>query len=129
MVRVLLDTHVLLWSIFEPEKLSVRARSAVEDINNVRLVSAASAWEIATKLRLGKLEMARVLVESYSDHLATLQATELAITSRHSLVAGQFQQDHRDPFDRILAAQALLEGVPLITADPAFAQFPISVLW
>ncbi len=129
MVRVLLDTHVLLWSIFEPEKLSVRARSAVEDINNVRLVSAASAWEIATKLRLGKLEMARVLVESYPDHLATLQATELAITSRHSLVAGQFQQDHRDPFDRILAAQALLEGVPLITADPAFAQFPISVLW
>lgn len=129
MVRVLLDTHVLLWSIFEPEKLSVRARSAVEDINNVRLVSAASAWEIATQLRLGKLEMARVLVESYSDHLATLQATELAITSRHSLVAGQFQQDHRDPFDRILSAQALLEGVPLITADPAFAQFPISVLW
>ena len=129
MVRVLLDTHVLLWSIFEPEKLSVRARSVVEDINNVRLVSAASAWEIATKLRLGKLEMARVLVESYSDHLATLQATELAITSRHSLVAGQFQQDHRDPFDRILAAQALLEGVPLITADPAFAQFPISLLW
>ena len=129
MIRVLLDTHVLLWSIFEPGKLSARARSVIEDIDNVRLVSAASAWEIATKLRLGKLEMARVLVESYPDHLATLQTTELPISSRHSLVAGQFQQVHRDPFDRILAAQALLEGVPLITADSAFAQFPISLLW
>ncbi|MBT9587653.1 type II toxin-antitoxin system VapC family toxin [bacterium] len=129
MTRFLLDTHALLWSLYEPARLSDAARAAIENVKNVRLVSAVTAWEIATKLRLGKLEVARSLVESYQDHIVNFQATELAISSRHSLLAGSFTQPHRDPFDRLLAAQALLEGVPLITADSALIQFPIPILW
>jgi PIN domain nuclease of toxin-antitoxin system len=127
--RILLDTHVLIWSLYEPARLSDDARAAIEKVENVRLVSAATAWELSTKVRLGKLEMARELFASYHDHLVTFQATELVVTSKHSLLAGSFAQTHRDPFDRILAAQALLEGVPLVTADPALSQFPISILW
>lgn len=129
MTRFLLDTHVLLWSLYEPARLSDAARAAIENIKNVRLISAVTAWEISTKIRLGKLEVARSLFDSYQDHLVTFQATELPISSRHSLLAGSFDQSHRDPFDRLLAAQALLEGVPLITADAALTHFPISILW
>ncbi len=129
MTRLLLDTHVLLWSLYEPHRLSELARNSIAKIENVRLVSAASAWELSTKVRLGKLDMARGLVESYHDHLETFRATELPVSSKHSLLAGSFSQTHRDPFDRLLAAQALLEGVPLITADSALSQFPISILW
>ncbi len=129
MTRYLLDTHVLLWSLYEPHRLSRSARKIIENPGNVRLISAATAWEIATKLRLGKLDMARGLFESYQDHLATFQASELMISSRHSLLAGSFDCPHRDPFDRLLAAQSLLEGIPLVTADPALAQFPIAIHW
>lgn len=129
MTRLLLDTHVLLWSLYEPSRLSRVARAAIERVENVRLVSAATAWELSTKVRLGKLEMARGLFDSYHDHLLTFRATELAISARHSLLAGAFTQAHRDPFDRLLAAQALLEGVPLVTADPQMSQFPISLVW
>jgi PIN domain nuclease of toxin-antitoxin system len=127
--RLLLDTHVLLWSLYEPARLSDPARTAIENMENVRLVSAATAWELSTKVRLGKLDMARGLFDSYHDHLATFRATELMISSKHALLAGSFAQTHRDPFDRLLAAQALLEGVPLVTADSALSQFPISILW
>lgn len=129
LTRLLLDTHVLLWSLYEPDRLSDSARAAIENVENVRLVSAVTAWEIATKFRLGKLDVARSLLDSYQDHLVTFQATELAISSKHSLLAGGFAQPHRDPFDRLLAAQALFEGVPLVTADSALSEFPISVLW
>lgn len=129
MTRLLLDTHVLLWALFEPHKLPDSLRALLARPDNVRLVSAATAWEIATKYRLGRLPHALPLVQSYSDHLARFQATELPVGSRHALVAGGFSQAHRDPFDRILAAQSLLEGVPLVTADPAFQAFPAQVLW
>lgn len=129
MIRLLLDTHVLLWSFYQPERLSLKARAVLENPENVRLVSAATAWEIATKLRLGKLEVARSLVESYHDHLATFRAAEMPISSRHSIVAGNFSQSHRDPFDRLLAAQALIEGVPLVTCDSALSDFPIQIVW
>lgn len=87
-------------------------------------VSAASAWEIATKHRLGKLPGAEPIVTGYAAHLTTLRAHELPVTSRHALAAGLFAVAHRDPFDRMLAAQAIAESVPLLTADPALALFP-----
>src|SRR5262249_43770686 len=108
-MRVLLDTHVLIWALTNPTRLSRPVRTVIEDTGTTVFVSSASAWEIATKHRLGKLPEAATLLRDYEGHLATLLAEDLAIKARHALAAGGFAQIHRDPFDRLLAAQALIE--------------------
>jgi PIN domain nuclease of toxin-antitoxin system len=123
-LSVLLDTHVVLWAMASPSKLSPTARALLEDPETELLVSAASAWEIATKYRLGKLPGAQSLITGYATHLTTLGARELPIASAHALAAGLFAVQHRDPFDRMLAAQAIAEGVPLLTSDRDLAVFP-----
>lgn len=127
--RLLLDTHIFLWALYEPEKLSPKATQLISDPHNIRIVSAASAWEISTKHRLGKLPMAQNLLQNYQGVLQRFMAEELPVMTKHSLLAGHFPQDHRDPFDRMLAAQSILEQVPLITADSAFQEFPVQVIW
>ena len=128
-MTLLLDTHVLLWAVAEPGTLSSRARLLLTDGANTLLVSSASAWEVSIKHRLGRLPMAEVLLVSFSEHLRRLRAVELPISVRHALTAGTFPSPHRDPFDRLLAAQALHEGVPLVSRDAAFAAFPIETVW
>src|ERR1700737_3039178 len=129
-MRVLLDTHALLWALADPSQLSTRAVNLIKSPTNVVIVSAASAWEIATKHRLGRLAGAGPIVAGFAAHLATLRAEELPIRSNHALLAGSFGVEHRDPFDRMLAAQAVVEGIPLLTNDSAFAAFPaLKVLW
>jgi PIN domain nuclease of toxin-antitoxin system len=129
-MRVLLDTHALLWALAEPWRLSARAVAVIRDPANTVLASAASAWEIATKLRLGRLPGAGPIVAGYAAHLAILRAEELPISSVHALRAGGFLVEHRDPFDRMLAAQALVEGVLLLTDDAAFGMFPdLETIW
>lgn len=128
-MRLLLDTHALLWALLDPSKLGKRARKLIESTDNTRVVSAASAWEIATKFRLGKLPEAENIVRDYPVHLATMMATELAITSQHALAASLWRVEHRDPFDRILAAQSVIEGIALVTCDTAFNDFPITAIW
>lgn len=129
-VRLLLDTHVLLWALADPRRLSTTAASLLRNPANFLLVSAASAWEVATKQRLGRLPDAEAIVGAYRAHLDILRAEELPISSAHALRAGGFRVKHRDPFDRMLAAQALLEGVPLMTDDPAFARFAgLQLVW
>lgn len=129
-MRLLLDTHTLLWALAEPARLSARAADLIKAPNNVVIVSAASAWEIATKHRLGRLPGAGPIVAGFAAHLATLRAEELPVRSIHALRAGALAVEHRDPFDRMLAAQALVEGVPLVTDDPAFTAFPeLKTLW
>ena len=123
-MRLLLDTHVLLWAWRDPARLSTTARELIEDAGVELLVSAASAWEISTKSRLGKLPDGEAIVLSYPQNLHRLRAHEVSITSRHALAAGGLRWAHRDPFDRILAAQGILEGLPLVTSDAAFATFP-----
>lgn len=118
--RALLDTHALLWSLAEPKRLSRKARSLVADPQTEIVVSAASAWEIATKHRLGKLPQAASLILSYREQLGRLCAHELPVTSWHALTAGSLSWGHRDPFDRMLAAQSVLESLPLVSADTAF---------
>lgn len=119
-MRVLLDTHALLWALLEPRKLSARAADVITDPSTTVLVSAASAWEVAIKHRAGRLDGAEEVVAAYADHLRTLRATELVVSSAHALRAGALDWDHRDPFDRMLAAQAVAETAELVTRDAAF---------
>ena len=125
----LVDTHVLLWWLFDDARLSRRARAALREPTHHVLVSSASAWEIATKHRLGKLDSAAPLVHNFSAWIAKAGFTELSIRSEHALQAGSWDVTHRDPFDRVLAAQSRIEHLPLVTRDPAFEQFSIDVLW
>lgn len=129
MSTYLLDTHVLLWAVAEPGKLSRSVHSHLLDESNELLVSAASSWEIATKFRIGKLPNAGPLLEEWDESIKRLRGTPLAIDGSQARRAGLYLSEHRDPFDRLLAAQAELVGCPLLTIDAAFAQFPIATIW
>ncbi len=122
-MKLLLDTHILLWAVLEPHKLNRGLREALESPETELLISAASAWEIATKWRLGKLPGARQVVENYQRVLDGLGSRECPIHSDESLLAGTWSTPHRDPFDRILAAQAVVRDLTLATTDAAFHQF------
>lgn len=128
-VAVLLDTHALLWALTDTAKLGARSLEIMRSRDSRVLVSAASAWEIATKHRLGKLPFAANIVGDYLANLRVLGAEEVAIESQHALLAGRFDVPHRDPFDRMIAAQATMLEVPLMTDDPAFAMFPCHTTW
>lgn len=126
----MLDTHVLLWALTEPDRLSANVRELAADRRTELFVSAASAWEIATKQRLGKLPQAEVLVRAYHQHLVRLGAESIPITDEHSLLAGSMEWSHRDPFDRMIAAQCMTESLPLATADKEFQTLAgVQILW
>ena len=128
-MRVLLDTHALLWWFTDDPRLSHVARCTIADETNEIVVSAASAWEIATKHRLGKLNEAADAVYRFDELVAADGFVHLPITHFHSLKAGSYSVEHRDPFDRMLAAQSELESLPLVTCDPALALFDIQRIW
>jgi PIN domain nuclease of toxin-antitoxin system len=128
-MRVLLDTHALLWAAFRKDLLSARARKLIEAPANEILVSAASAWEIATKYRLGKLPLAQVLVEDFVPRVAAAGYTLLSISAEHALRAGRLPADHKDPFDRMLAAQAIDEDLPLLSSDEQLDVFGVRREW
>ncbi|MBU3749745.1 MAG: type II toxin-antitoxin system VapC family toxin [Mycobacterium sp.] len=126
----LLDTHVTLWALTDPTRLGPAAREVIENPSSRLVVSAVSAWEIATKQRLGKLPQADVLLGAYAKHLDRLGVVRLAMTEDHALLAGRLEWNHRDPFDRMLAAQAMIESLVIITGDPALADCPgVPTLW
>jgi PIN domain nuclease of toxin-antitoxin system len=126
---LLLDTHALLWWLVEPEKLSPLAEAAINDPAATIFVSAASDWELATKVRLGKLPGAEELLQDLPSLLQQQGFQPLAVQLHHGVRAGGYRQVHRDPFDRLLAAQAELEGLQLVSLDPALATFPCRLLW
>jgi PIN domain nuclease of toxin-antitoxin system len=128
-MRVLLDTHTLLWWLTDDDRLSSQALTAIADIANEVYVSAASAWEIATKQRIGRLTGIPLALHRLEELVAAEGFVHLPVTLRHGLHAGAYPVDHRDPFDRILAAQGELEGLSLISCDPAFKYFHITTLW
>jgi len=122
-MKLLLDTHVLLWAVLEPAKLSELQRAALEESSTQLLVSAASAWEIATKWRLGKLNHAAAVVHNYTQALNGLAAHEIPISGDVARRAGLLDVEHRDPFDRLLAAQAMTSDLVLASQDPVFSGF------
>ncbi len=126
----LLDTHVVLWALTDPARLGRKSREVIENRSSRLVVSAVSAWEIATKHRLGKLPHADVLLAAYSKHLDRLGVIRLSVAEDHALLAGRLDWNHRDPFDRMLAAQAMVESLVIVTDDPAFADCQgVSALW
>ncbi|MEW6186209.1 MAG: type II toxin-antitoxin system VapC family toxin [Thermodesulfobacteriota bacterium] len=127
--RFLLDTHVLLWWFFNDNRLSKKARQIISNRDNAVLISSASAWEISTKGRLGKLPGSESLVKDLPELIRKARIEVLPITLRHALLAGSLVNDHRDPFDRMLAAQTLLEELSLLTSDKAFDDFPVRIVW
>ena len=130
MIKYLLDTHVFLWAVQEDEKLSQPARSVIEKPDSPLFLSAISAFEIANKYRIGKLPDYAYVVENYHDIARKLAVTELPVSSSHAFFAAKFEWDPRDPFDRILAAQASIEDSVLITADVVFDTLPwVATLW
>lgn len=128
-ISVLLDTHTLLWSLLEPYKLSPTAPSVIKDSETVLLVSSASAWELAIKHKLGKLSSASAALSDFPAHLRRLQANVLSIFPQHGLAADALPLHHRDPFDRMLIAQAQSEGVAIVTNDSMFANYQVRSLW
>nr|WP_197519202.1 type II toxin-antitoxin system VapC family toxin [Mycobacterium gordonae] len=115
-VRLLLDTHVLLWLVSAPNKIDASAREVVEDPRNEVFVSAASAWEVAIKTRLGRLD-GEPLLSAWGDVIADMAARDLAIAADDAIFAGRLNWDHNDPFDRVLVAQAARRSLTLMTHD------------
>ncbi|MDI3194754.1 type II toxin-antitoxin system VapC family toxin [Pseudarthrobacter sp. AL07] len=129
-MRLLLDTHVFLWALAEPKKLSTKARNAITKLENSVYVSPMTAYELSFKHHQGKLPSGAAIVASFGRQVAHLYASELAISAPHAVAAGQLDWEHKDPFDRILAAQAMVEGLTLVTADQELHAFePVTTLW
>jgi len=128
-LRVLLDTHALLWAALAPEKLSLRARRLLESFSTEVLVSAASAWEIATKARIGKLPGAAAFSAELPARIERLGFQALAVTLDHGQRAGSLPGPHRDPFDRMIVAQAQAENLPVVSNERIFDGYGIRRIW
>lgn len=129
-MRLLLDTHAFLWWVFADSELSRRARTAIEDeVENQVFVSAASAWEIATKYRIGKLPDAAVVAGNLARTVAEEGFNELSVSVRHAERAGSLVGHHQDPFDRMLIAQAILDDFALVSNERAFDVYGVKRLW
>ena len=128
-MRLLLDTHTLIWWMTDNPLLSGNARAAIEGSANQPFVSAVSAWEIATKVRLGRLPAATDLVQNFVEDLKERGIEILPVSAQHGLRAGLLPGPHKDPFDRMLLAQAEAEGVPIVSNDLALDGYGVPRIW
>ncbi len=128
-LKLLLDTHALIWWLAGDEALSRSAREAIGDEANTVAVSAASAMEVSTKVRIGKLPGATLLAQDFEAIVAAQGFTELPITIHHARLAGEMTIPHKDPFDRLLIAQAQSEGMVLVSNEALFVGFAVQRLW
>ncbi len=125
-MRVLLDTHALLWWLSDDQKLSAKVRALIEDPTNQVYVSAVSGWEISIKQTLGKLD---VDTSKLIDEVGNNGFSLLHVSFQHGIKAGTLPSHHRDPFDRMLIAQAQLEELKLVSVDGCFAAYDITLIW
>ncbi len=128
-MRLLLDTHTFLWWTIDSPRLSSNARGALTDFGNTIYVSASSAWEIATKYRIGKLPQAEPFVHNLSESMRKQGFLELPISMNHAGRAGLLKGAHRDPFDRLLIAQAQAENLLLVSNETLFDGYGVQRLW
>lgn len=127
-MKLLLDTHAFLWFMAGDERLSRRARRSMEAPGAELILSAASVWEMAIKLRLGRLTLPGTVEEYIAEKLEVGFRT-LPVEWRHAAAVEKLPFHHRDPFDRLLVSQALIEGLPLVTGDPAFRRYGVRIIW
>lgn len=127
-MRILLDTQCWLWMQAEPTRLSARSRKLIVEPTNELFLSVASVWEIAIKTELGKLKLPVPVDEYVTSRLARQSVRSLPIEQAHALRVALLPRHHRDPFDRILIAQAQVESVPILTSDPAFRAYDAEVI-
>ena len=128
-MRALLDTHAFLWWISDDPRLSEKAREIIADGRNDLFFSAASGWEISIKAGLGRLEVPENLQRFIADQLSRNAIQVLPIYLSHALHTGTLPVHHRDPFDRILVSQAILEEMPLLSADSQLSRYLVEVVW
>jgi PIN domain nuclease of toxin-antitoxin system len=128
-VRALLDTHALLWWLADDPALTRTAHKIIADTRNTIVVSAASAWEVAIKVRIGKLPAAAGLAADFTGHVAREGFELLSISAEHAIRAGLLPGTHKDPFDRMLIAQAQAENIALISNEKAFDAFGVRRIW
>lgn len=128
-MRILFDSHALVWFLRGDNRFPPRLRETLEAPETEFVISAVCVWEIATKVRRGKWPDAEEVIATLSGVLATTAYIPLAITLDHARMAGFLAWRHRDPFDRMLAAQSQVEGIPLISADPVFRAFGTTAIW
>jgi PIN domain nuclease of toxin-antitoxin system len=128
-MRALLDTHALLWWLSDDPSLSKRARAFISQTENIVIVSSASAWEIATKVRIGKLGSADELTGDFLGYLQREGFEALSISIQHAIRAGLLPGSHKDPFDRMLIAQAQAEDLPMLSNDRVFDDYGVRRIW
>ena len=129
MKRVLLDTHAFLWFVFGDPRLSERAQDVILDPKTEKILSVGSLWEIVIKTQLEKLRLGMSIEEFVEDHVIGRILTLLPIEPPHLLTYFELPLHHRDPFDRLLVAQALTMGFPVITGDPKFEPYGVDIVW
>ena len=129
MTSLLLDTHTMLWFFWDDPQLSDHAKSLIEDASNRKLVSIASCWEIAIKVGLGKLDLGETSRSFLPREIARNRFELLPVSLGHATMVEGLVAHHRDPFDRLLVAQAMAEALPLVSADGIFDQYGVSRLW
>ena len=127
-MQLLLDTHVFLWAAGDPDQLQTTARTAIEDSANEVLISAGVAWEISIKVALGKLTVPADPTVWFPARVRSFGFRVLDISAAHALAVGGLPSIHRDPFDRIMIAQAQVDGLTFVTRDPELQTYPINVL-
>ncbi len=128
-MQLLLDTHTFLWWIDDDPRLSVTARSLIANSHNDLLLSAASGWEMAIKVRLGKLRLPDDASVYIAEQMLENNIRSLAIEMSHALHTHALPLHHRDPFDRLLVAQCQLESLAIVTADPLISQYDVNAIW
>ena len=129
-MKLLIDTNVFLWTAFEPRRLSARAREALADTDNELVVSVVIPLELGMAANKGRVSLGRPVAGFYVEQLEALgPATELPIAREHALAAAELPYSNRDPMDRILAAQSIVEGIALVTSDRRIAELGVEVVW
>ena len=128
-MRILLDTHAFLWWVVDSPKLSADARGIIANEQNEPIFSVVSAWEIAIKVGEGKLEMSDPPGKFVTEQISRNILEVMPIHLRHALGVHSLPDHHRDPFDRLLIAQAVAENVAILTADPVMTKYPVQTIW